>query len=132
MKKWQSGDILKEDEYLFIQTKHLRLPNMNIGFFTKYTQKGDVPKNFLSWKNLHKECSDFYVIKEVYREGWKIIAVREGESRNWVLVMHPLNFILEIYLNNFIELCKSGNIEKGELIGMYKWEKNCLLKNDTI
>ena len=95
------------------------------GFLSKLTQKGELPKSFLGWGEAD---ATIYVFHETYRTGWKLLSWRFGKSQNWARVQHPEGFVLEIYLNNFLEVVKESTLDQGVILGEYKWESNRLLK----
>ena len=64
-----------------------------------------------------------YVIKEEFREGWKIVGARYGESQTWAILLHPLEFTLEIHMDKFIELTQTISIHRGLLEGKFKYDK---------
>ncbi len=125
MRKFTEGYILEEDEFLLkISGSGYREHNANKGFLTKFTQKGKIP---LPFKNWHPDL-DIYVVKEEFRKGWKIVGFREGMSTTWVILVHPNNYTLEINISNFINLLKEITIDKGELIGEFRWEDHNLIQ----
>ena len=117
------GDPLKEDEYL------LKVDDTT-GFITKLNKNGTIPVAFKDWRNYynHKANLDTYLHKENFSPNWHIVSCRFGESQNWAIMMHPIGFTLEIYINNFMELIKHTTIINGELQGEFKWENKKLLK----
>lgn len=133
---------LKEDEWLLKlrEDQHSEWENgrwvrkgvTKVGFLTKLTQKGDIPKAFASWGGTRygEDGKDVpvYVFKETRRSGWKIIAWRFGKSQNWAVVRHPEGFTLEIYLTNFLEIMKEDTVDKGYLTGKYIWSHHKLIK----
>jgi hypothetical protein len=134
---------LKEDEWL------LKIRNEGIynyvdktwtetgdktGFLSKLTKKGELPVKFLGWGVSHWSLPQkahelpIYVFKEYPRTGWKLIGWRFGQSQNWATVRHPEGFMIEIYLDNFLDVVKESTIDQGVILGKYKWENNKLIK----
>jgi hypothetical protein len=119
---------LQEDEYL------LKIHD-GVGFMTKLTQKGQYPKAFENWKNYiyfnkkNEIVLPVFVIKEEFREGWKIEDYRPGKSQGWAVMVHPDGFEIEIYLTNFFHILLSSKLENGTLIGEFKWKDHKLIKN---
>jgi len=126
---------LKENEYLLkIRPEEKGSKTPPSGFLAKYTQKGEVPKSFDEWGvnyywngpvpdplpiNLHIE--DF-------KPGWKLFGYRFGKSQNWVEMIHPDGFILEIYMTNFLDIVEENVVDHGVIEGEFKWERNKLIK----
>lgn len=102
------------------------------GFLSKLTKKGDLPKPFLDWggKRYGESGRDLpvYVFQETYRTGWKLISWRFGQSQNWARVRHPEGFVVEIYLDNFLDVVKESTLDQGVILGEYKWVDNKLEK----
>lgn len=128
MKEYIKGYKLEEDEYLLkIREKD------KVGFLTKLTQKGEIPKAFADW-GFHSyygqstETFPTYVFKEEFRSGWKLNKWRFGMSQNWASVIHPKGFSVEIYLSDFLEIVKTSTIMNGEIQGKFKWRENRLIK----
>jgi len=135
-KLYEKGYKLKDDEYLL----KIRINNdkSQTGFLTKLTQKGELPIAFDEWtldryyRKTEAKPHVIYIFKEEFREGWKIIDWRFGMSQNWATMMHPAGFTVEIYLDQLLTLIKEIKVEKGELIGEFKWEKKKLIHRNTI
>ena len=97
------------------------------GFLTRLNKDKTVPKAFQDWgEGYYKNHTSLpiKVIEEIPRAGWKIVGWRGGKSQTWVKVKHPLNFILEIRMDNFmndvLQHVTDGQIVKGK----WKWTKN--------
>ena len=125
---------LKDNEYLLkkrFTEDHAEYPT---GFLSKYTQKGEVPKSFDEWGLIYyipkekQEKLPIILHTEDFMYGWKLLRWRFGQSQNWAVMIHPKGFLLEIYLKNFLEICKETVISYGVLEGEYKWEANNLIK----
>ncbi len=117
-----------------------------VGFLAKPTQKGKVPLSFVNWRTKHiknqnyqgdfldsklkRREIDCYLFTEIFREGWEFVGFRWGQSQSWARVKHPVGFILEIYASNLKEIILENNLNKGVIEGMWKWEKNKLIKSD--
>lgn len=133
-RKYNPGDKLADDEYLL----KIRLVESGIipdGFMSKLKQDGNIPVAFDNWGKGHftyKDEPPTYVIKEIFKSGWKVYGHRFGVSQNWAKVIHPDGFILEIYLTDLLDLIKTENIINTEIMGQFKWEKNKLIKNINV
>jgi hypothetical protein len=109
------------------------VPNaFKTGFLSKLTKKGELPKSFLDWGGTRYGESGrdlpIYVFHEDYRTGWKLISWRFGQSQNWARARHPEGFVVEIYLNNFLDVVKSSTIDEGVILEPYMWSDNRLIK----
>lgn len=137
MQPYEPGYKLKEDEYLLKIRGENSHGGVATGFLTKLTQKGAVPKSFDEWgstpKYSYTERVDLpiYVVKETFRSGWKLYRWRFGESQNWASLIHPDGYTVEIYLQQFLDIVKNGDIIKGEIVGEFKWEDKKLIKNEN-
>jgi hypothetical protein len=102
------------------------------GFLSKLTKKGELPKSFTDWGGDRYGAAGkdlpVYVFQESYRTGWKLISWRFGKSQNWARMKHPEGFVVEIYLNNFLDVVKETSMDQGMILGEYKWEDNKLVK----
>jgi hypothetical protein len=111
--------------------KHVVKATYKTGFLTKLTKKGELPKSFESWGGSHYGESGhslpIYVFQENYRTGWKLISWRFGKSQNWARMKHPEGFIVEIYLDNFLDVVKETAMDQGEILDEYKWVDNKLV-----
>lgn len=119
-----TGQKLGEDDYL------LKINNHKVGFLAKLTQKGQLPKAFDEWTTnyLQKTKLPVYFHSEDYAYGWELVQWRFGQSQNWAVMKHPKGFMVEIYLQQFLELLKNDTLHKGVLQGEYKWRANKLIK----
>ena len=121
---------LLEDEYLLkIRTQY----STPTAFMTLLTQKGQLPKAFEQWDEYNYSTNErvkppIYVFKETFRNDWKIVDWRFGESQNWASMRHPEGFLLEIKLQNLLQLIKKTTVTKGVLQGKYKWTYGNLIK----
>lgn len=106
-----------------------------VGFMSKHTQKGELPKSFSDWND--EECRHkdknyskpiIYLMEEFPREGWKISNWRFGMSQNWAVLRHPLGFTIEVYLKNLLELLRTITVVNCELQGKFYWEGHTLYK----
>ena len=128
-KEWK-GEALEENEYLLkIRKANIRGGANDVGFLTKLTQKGEVPKAFYEW-NRGGIDQIIYVHREVPTIGWKFVDYRIGKSQSWATVLHPDGFELEIYLSNFIGLIDHIVIDKGNILGTFTWEYSKLIKSN--
>lgn len=129
MKEYIKGYKLEEDEYLLkIREKD------KVGFLTKLTQKGEIPKAFADWEfhtyyGQSTEPFPVYIFKEEFREGWKLDKWRFGMSQNWARVIHPEGFSVEIYLSDFLDIVKTSTVVNGEILGKFKWRENKLIRD---
>lgn len=133
---YEADYVLADDEYLLKLRYDEVLP---IGFLTKLTQKGKIPTAFDEWstnryliaqKQWVHDKLPIYVFKETYKSGWKYFNHRIGQSQQWVQMIHPDQFVVEIYLDNFFDLLKNHSFINGELIGEFMWRSNCLINNE--
>jgi hypothetical protein len=124
---------IREDaQYGWDGEKHFIEKTYKTGFLTKLTKKGELPKSFHEWGGARYGESGhdlpIYVFQEDYRSGWKLISWRFGKSQNWARMRHPEGFILEIYLDSFLEVVKDTTMDQGVIVDEYKWENNKLIK----
>lgn len=129
MKEFKEGYVLQENEYL-AKFCVIYAGQPHTGFLAKYTLKGEIPKNFLTWKNYSDGSGpkQIFIHTEEFKSGWKFLVARFGESQNWAVLVHPDNFLIEVYMNDFIELLKTITIINGELQGNFKWKDKKLVK----
>lgn len=133
MKKYKEGESLAEDEYLLKIRKDGRRSDDHVGFMTKLNKTGKIPVAFDSWnsgKYGDSERLPIYVVKETFKKGWKLLSWRFGMSQNWAVMLHPDNYTVEIYLNQFLEIIESNTVINGEIQGKFKWENNELIKEN--
>jgi len=133
MEKYTEGRILGDDEYLLrledVYAVRDGMQSIKSAYLTKYTLKGEIPKNFLKWRNWNKDTVDILIHTEKFSAGWKVFNARYGESQNWMVLKHPANFYVEIYMHDFLNILKTHTIVNGEIIGEFKWKNNYLIKN---
>ncbi len=137
---YHPGTSLEENEYLLkVKFRHSNQhPDFEtpIGFLTKLTKDGKIPKAFETWpRGSHQEL--MYVHTEVFSYGWKILGFRFGESQNWARMLHPRGFVIEIYADStwnkreglsLIEVIStSKSIVNGNIDGLYQWRANTLI-----
>lgn len=118
---------LKEDEYLLKlsggwgdETKGYPAT----GFLCKLTMKQVLHASFKRWGR----DSQIYLHRETFSEGWKFHWVRCGKSQEWAQLIHPLGFILEIHLDNFVNLILKKTMVRGLIKGSYMWEYGKLVE----
>jgi len=137
MKLYKEGEPLKENEFLLkIRVNPCKT---NTGFMTKLNKDGSIPKAFKEWSvdkywtpnSEHDKDFSIFKVEERFRNKWKIEGFRYGKSQNWAILVHPDCFTLEIYLDDFLKIIKENIIEKGVIIGEFKWDNNKLIKNET-
>ncbi len=118
MKPYIPNTPLGENEYLLkiYKGNHHRGIPFNTGYMTKLTQKGEMPKPFKEWYDV-----PVYVVEETFQSGWILVSHRFGESQNWAVLLHPLEFTIEIHLTNFLELCQEITVTGGILLGRFKF-----------
>jgi hypothetical protein len=133
------GELLEDQWLLKLREDKVWNPEKRIweeglqktGFLSKLTKKGELPKSFESWGGSHYGESGhslpIYVFQENYRTGWKLISWRFGKSQNWARMKHPEGFIVEIYLDNFLDVVKETAMDQGEILDEYKWVDNKLV-----
>jgi hypothetical protein len=140
VKPYEEGYKLQDGEYLLKIRPADGFKEIATGFLTKYTQKGEIPKSFDEWGTLYdgykmnfKKDSivsklPIYIYKEEFCSGWKLYNWRFGMSQNWAEMIHPGGFVVEIYLQQFLEILKDNVLTHNELIGRFKWEDKKLIK----
>lgn len=107
-----NGEKLKDDEWL------LKVKEDGTGFMTKLTKKGEIPVAFSDFSEGYPKYEEIpiKVIVETYSDGWWIKGFRSGKSQNWVKIIHPQGFIVEIYasdfFNNVIKNCIGAWVHK--------------------
>jgi hypothetical protein len=122
-----TGQDLKDFQWL------LKVRDDNVGFLTKLTLKGELPKPFDEWGcnyyTGNKLDIEVKVIDEEFSADWKLPVgdsykmYRLGKSQSWVKVIHPLGFVLEVRIQNFFEKIVPF-LSDGKLTGKYKWIGN--------
>lgn len=119
---------LEENEYLFKMRER-----DSMGFLAK-PNKGDKlpPKKFRDWG--HRYCDDkrepcqIFIVEQTLCKGWKVEDYRRGESADWVRVIHPDGYKLEIKtVDFFFDLLPNININRGKIKEPLIW-KNGELK----
>ena len=142
MKEYVDGYKLKEDEFLLKvkqgepRTKWVGSDRIedgvypDRGFLTKFNKSGSMPVAFKQWPNRYGSGEELpiKVVKEVFKSGWKLSGWRFGMSQNWASLLHPNGYTIEIYLDQFLDIVQEFTIEKGEIIGEFKWEDHKLIK----
>ncbi len=131
---------LREDhDYDYSVTPRNIINSYKTGFLTKFTKKGQLPVKFKEWGNSQitnpvtnkwetVENELIYVWNESFRSGWALKQWRIGMSQEWAVVQHPEGFLLEIYLDDFLNLVLNETIEQGVIVGEFKWENSRLIK----
>jgi hypothetical protein len=131
MELYKEGTKLEENQYLLKIRPADKYKN-ETGFLTKFNKDGSIPKAFKEWgkywADKDKDSLPTYIFEETFRKGWKLEKWRFGMSQNWATVIHPEGFTVEIYLQDFLNIAKNNTIEKGEIIGEFKWEAHKLIK----
>jgi len=126
MKTFEKVDLdnfeLKEDEVL-LKLADTPYKNYNIGFIATLNKDGTVPKAFLNWRKgqiagIHSQS---HKIKEVYRNGWEIIASRNGQSTFWLVLKHPFGFLLEITDKFIVEFLTHITLNNGKIENKLKF-----------
>lgn len=114
---------LDEDEYI------LKIDKRGVGFLTKLTQKGEIPKAFLKFgEGYSTNKLPIYLHKEEFTAGWSYVHARYGESRSWIRLRHPEGFIVEIYAAEFDKMINNIHINHGVLDGEFKWTYGKLIQ----
>lgn len=119
---------LNENEF-FLKIRHIE-GQEPVGFLTKYNKNGTIPIQFSEWKSSQYGGEELPIIihNETYQPGWKLTSWRYGKSQNWARVLHPNGFIIEIYLDNFLEIIEKNIIANGYICGRFKWTNHTLVK----
>lgn len=146
---YEPGYILDPDEFVLKVQGVIQPPGRNrvrnspTGFLCKLKKDHTLMKSFQEWaepdygyhySNPTKEKQfklPIYVFKEDFNEGWELKEWRFGQSQNWATLVHPFGFTVEIYLEQFLEIVKNCDIEKGKLIGSFKWQDKKLIARMT-
>ena len=133
------GELLEDQWLLKLREDKVWNPEKRIweeglqktGFLSKLTKKGELPKSFTDWGGDRYGATGkdlpIYVFQESYRTGWKLISWRFGKSQNWARMRHPEGFVVEIYLDNFLDVVKETAMDQGEILDEYKWVDNKLV-----
>ncbi|WNN12386.1 hypothetical protein MA9V2_137 [Chryseobacterium phage MA9V-2] len=136
IRKYEDGMTLGEHEYLLkVNNTFIEYPEFcaKSGFLTKLNAGNKKPpKKFLDWGNeyTHRKNPNnnysyirehlyspeiFVVDQSEFRRGWALLGYRSGESQDWVKILHPDGYILEVHAKHFyddilprvtIDLCK--------------------------
>jgi hypothetical protein len=124
---YKIGDKLEEDQFLLKTSTNYF--GTNIGYMTKFNKDKSIPKSFIEWHTYGSGSTAIqtFIFDEYFRPGWKVVSERQGASQNWIVVMHPEGFTLEIYQHSFFELMKTITIVNGVLQGEFKWNANKLI-----
>lgn len=145
MEEYKEGRILEKDEYLLkIGDKKYQRREGDVGFLSKLTQKGEIPKHMINWGNgiisnatdqqPHTKWETYYPKIHIHKEklafGWMVVDYRTGKSQDWAIVKHPDGFEVEIYMKNFFEIIKENRIVCGEIEGRYRWDSHKLHEDD--
>lgn len=127
---YEPGYILEEDEFLLKIREYPSSHYPNVGFLSKFTQKGEIPKSFENWgTSYHQQIKlPTYVVKEIFKHGWRVYNYRSGKSQDWAKLIHPDGYTIEIYLSNFFDIIKENDIKDGYIIGKFKWDNHKLIK----
>jgi hypothetical protein len=128
---YEPGYKLKENEYLLKIRKDEEDEDDYVpaGFLAKLNKDGSLQKSFVEWGGSYMRPSELpiYVFEEKFRNGWKLHDWRFGQSQNWATLVHPEGFTVEIYLKQFLDIVKTHEIVRGEIVGSFMWEKNKLI-----
>jgi hypothetical protein len=119
------GQPLEDNQWL------VKVRKDKVGFMTKLTKKLALPKPFAGWKeDYHTDIDlEVNVITEDFSDGWQIPigdkynTYRIGVSQQWVKIIHPFGFILEVRMENFFKEVLPY-LNNGHLDGEYKWIGN--------
>ena len=114
---------LKDDEYLLkIYDRSSSAASYILGFMTKLNKDGTVPKAFERWQpNYRDTVKDTFIMTETFKPGWKVHSYRTGKSQDWVKLVHPDGFIIEVYMEDFFEILADTSIIDSEIMGSFKW-----------
>ncbi len=127
---WNNVDLL-EDEYIYKVDE-----SRQVAFFSKLNKNGSIPVKFGEWGNRryygqntsNEPQLPIYIITEEFREGWKLVDWRFGESQNWAILMHPYGFKLEVHIKSLTDIINNTTIINGVLQGKFKWSYSKLIK----
>lgn len=117
------GAPLEKDEYLIKIFE-------DTAFLTKLNKTGKIPVKFLEWGYDFetRKRPDIQVINEIFREGWQVKDFRAGGSQCWARLIHPLGFIVEIYVEELFKLFETETIKNKSIEGCFKWSYGKLIK----
>ena len=103
---------------------------IDTGFLTKLNQNKSIPIKFKEWNNWSSKDLPIFLHEEDYSNQWKIHSFRTGKSVSWAILIHPLEFTIEIHLEKFFDLIteQSVNIIDGRLDAYLKYENKRLIK----
>ena len=101
-----------------------------VGFLAKLNKGNKLPpKPFLDWgkKVSYPERVvtelDIWIVEQNLCKGWKIDKrYRRGESQDWIRVVHPDGYILEVTTGHFIQLVPKLSIIKGKITQALRWD----------
>lgn len=135
LKIYEPGNLLAKNQFLLavlengfkksISQNFKQIGNQYIdkGFLTKLTQKNTVPVSFSNWITWGRTQSlPIYVFEEELRSGWELAGIRIGQSQQWAVMKHPMDFTVEIYLDNLEEIILNHTMVNGVIQGEFRWE----------
>jgi len=123
---------LQENEWLLkVRQDSIKNP---MAFLAKPLKNKTVGSSFAGWDGQFKG-----VHTETFRPGWKFGHFRIGQSQQWVALIAPEGWMVEIYLGRgwrdspigkltFTDILETVNIVGSELQGEFKWNGNFLCK----
>jgi hypothetical protein len=130
MREFNNETELAENEYLLkIDARY----DGTVGFLTKLNKGNKLPpKPFLDW-GTHVSYPDkivttlnTWIVEQNLCKGWKVEGYRRGESQDWIEVVHPDGYILEITTSQFLELVPKISIIKGKITQALRWDRGVL------
>jgi len=127
MRKFLNETELAENEYVLkIDERY----NGKIGFLTKLNKGNKLPpKLFLDWGGTRWEKVELetWIVEQNLCKGWQVADdYRRGESQDWIVVIHPDGYKLEITTCNFMELLQGISVIKGKITQALRWDNGKL------
>ena len=114
---------LAEDEWFFNKD------SLNIGCMMKFNKDGSLPKTVKNWSY---EGAPIYLMEEYYRDGWSIGKIVTKTSSTWLMLKHPLGFLVEVNPYGLGTILDNANIENGIIMTKCMYDvknKRILLEN---
>ncbi|WIC41344.1 hypothetical protein MA9V1_080 [Chryseobacterium phage MA9V-1] len=151
MRKYEEGMILGEHEYLLkVNNVFLDYPGFcaKSGFLTKLNAGNKKPpKKFLDWGHVydytindygysysrkHLYSPEIFVVDQSkFRRGWALLGFRSGESQDWVKILHPDGYVLEVHAKHFYEdILPRVTIDLCTIMAEMRWADGKLELND--
>jgi len=105
------------NEYKLAENEYFVKKRYQIGFMTKKNKDGSIPKAFENWGE-----DEVYLLLEEFRNGWRVVGERNGQSASWIKLKHPEGFTIEIKGSHFIGILSEITIENGLILNKCYFE----------